>query len=144
MAQGSNTKTGEGEAPLALRDVTREDLPLFFAHQQDVAANYMAAFTAKDPADWTAFLAHWTRILNDDANTIRTILYDGKVIGYVTSLRRWGAGKSATGLTGITGAGGWQQGRWRSFCANLMCVPSLRGRSKTMWPPCGYWKNVGL
>ena len=40
-----------------LRDVTEADLPIFF-EQQDSAANHMAAFTAKDPADRDAFMAH--------------------------------------------------------------------------------------
>src|SRR6516162_4685906 len=37
-----------------LRDVSETDLEIFFDHQRDPAANHMAAFTAKDPADRTA------------------------------------------------------------------------------------------
>ena len=44
-----------------LRDVTVDDLPIFFEQQLDAAANHMAAFTAKDPADRDAFTAHWTK-----------------------------------------------------------------------------------
>lgn len=55
-----------------LRDVTEGDLPIFFEQQLDSTANYMAAFTAKDPADRDAFTAHWTKILGDDSITIRT------------------------------------------------------------------------
>jgi len=78
------------EGLLTLRDVTRDDLPLFFAHQQDVAANYMAAFTAQDPADWNAFLARWTRNLNNTTTINQTILYKGKVIGHVASFEQMG------------------------------------------------------
>jgi RimJ/RimL family protein N-acetyltransferase len=70
---------------VVLREVQAEDLPLFFEHQQDPEANYMAAFTARDPADQRAFVAHWTRILGDQTNTIRTILFEGQVAGSVSS-----------------------------------------------------------
>jgi RimJ/RimL family protein N-acetyltransferase len=68
-----------------LREVIEEDLPIFFEQQLDADANYMAAFTAKDPADRTAFMAHWATILSDETNTIRTILFDGQVAGSVSS-----------------------------------------------------------
>ena len=68
-----------------LRDVTESDLPIFFEQQRDPAANHMAAFTAKDPTDREVFDAHWKRILNDQAVTIKTIIYDGHVAGSVAS-----------------------------------------------------------
>ena len=70
---------------VVLREVQAEDLPLFFEHQQDPEANYMAAFTAKDPMDQQAFMAHWASILGDTTNTIRTILVEGQVAGSVSS-----------------------------------------------------------
>lgn len=73
-----------------LRDVTPGDLPIFFEHQLDPDANYMAAFTARDPADRDAFTAHWTKILGDDTITIKTILFEGQVAGYVLSFERFG------------------------------------------------------
>lgn len=45
----------------------------------------MAAFTANDPADWNAFLAHWRRILADATVIVRTIVVDGAVVGSVLS-----------------------------------------------------------
>ncbi len=60
-----------------LRDVTEDDLPIFFEHQLDPQANYMAAFTAKNPADREAFMAHWQRILADATVIIKTIVSDG-------------------------------------------------------------------
>ncbi|HEX8995672.1 MAG TPA: GNAT family N-acetyltransferase [Ktedonobacterales bacterium] len=68
-----------------LREVQAEDLPLFFEHQLEPEANYMAAFTAKDPTDQRAFMAHWTRNLGDATNTIRTIVIEGQVAGSVSS-----------------------------------------------------------
>jgi RimJ/RimL family protein N-acetyltransferase len=66
-----------------LRDVATDDLPLFFAQQLDPAANLMAAFTAKDPADRDTFMAHWSRILGDDTITVKTILWEGQVAGHI-------------------------------------------------------------
>jgi len=73
-----------------LREATEEDLPIFFTQQLDPVANAMAAFTAKDPADRDAFTTHWTKIRGDDTVTIRTILFDGDVAGYVASFERFG------------------------------------------------------
>ncbi len=70
---------------VVLREVHAEDMPIFFEHQQDSEANYMAAFTAKDPTDQQAFMAHWTRILGDATTTNRTILIEGQVAGSVSS-----------------------------------------------------------
>ncbi|HEY7357017.1 MAG TPA: GNAT family N-acetyltransferase [Ktedonobacterales bacterium] len=66
-----------------LREVIDADLPIFFEQQLDADANYMAAFTARDPADRAAFMAHWARILRDETNTNRTILWAGQVAGSV-------------------------------------------------------------
>ncbi|HLZ58320.1 MAG TPA: GNAT family N-acetyltransferase [Ktedonosporobacter sp.] len=68
-----------------LRDVTKSDLPIFFDQQLDPEANRMAAFTAKDPTDRDAFMAHWARNLGDATSTIQTILFNGQVAGSVSS-----------------------------------------------------------
>jgi len=76
---------------IKLRDVEESDLPAFFEHQKDPIANYMAAFTAEDPADWSAFHDHWTRILADDGNVIQCItLPPDLVVGYVSSFEQFG------------------------------------------------------
>src|SRR2546428_1084317 len=68
---------------ILLRDVAETDLPIFFEHQRDAAANYLAAFTARDPNDKDAFAAHWKRILNDATVVVKTIVFEGRVIGNV-------------------------------------------------------------
>ena len=73
-----------------LRDVTVDDLPIFFEQQLDAAANHMAAFTAKDPADRDAFTAHWTKILGDDSIAKQTILFGAHVAGHIASFQRLG------------------------------------------------------
>ena len=70
---------------VVLRDVTDSDLPVFFEQQLDAEANWMAAFTAKDPSDRDAFMAHWARIRADPTNVIQTILEEGRVAGSVSS-----------------------------------------------------------
>jgi len=74
---------------IRLREMTRDDLPILFEQQLDTEANYMAAFTAKDPTDRQAFDVHWEKVLADKGITIRTILFDGQVAGSVLC-HTWG------------------------------------------------------
>jgi RimJ/RimL family protein N-acetyltransferase len=75
---------------LLLRNVVNDDLPIFFEYQLDQEANTMAAFTAKDPTNQEAFMAHWHRILEDKANIIQTIIVNGQVAGSVSSYEEEG------------------------------------------------------
>ena len=61
------------------------DLAIFFDYQLDAEANYMAAFTAKDPNDRDAFDKHWQKIRSDETVVIKTIVADGEVVGHVAS-----------------------------------------------------------
>jgi len=70
---------------LYLRDVVNDDLSIFFENQLDHEANYMAAFTAKDPTNQEAFTAHWHKILANETNIIRTIIFNEQVAGSVSS-----------------------------------------------------------
>jgi RimJ/RimL family protein N-acetyltransferase len=75
---------------LLLRKVVNDDLPIFFEYQLDLEANYMAAFTAKDPTNREAFMAHWRRILADETTNNQTILCNGQVAGSVSSYEEEG------------------------------------------------------
>lgn len=86
----AESATNPVKSDVRLRDVTESDLPIFFDQQQDPAANYMAAFTAKDPSDRDAFLARWTKILGDESITKKAILYNGEVVGHVLSFEQFG------------------------------------------------------
>ena len=68
-----------------LREVEGEDLPIFYEQQLVPAANHMAAFTRKDPADRQAFDVHWMKILADETIPIKTIVFNGQVAGSVLS-----------------------------------------------------------
>lgn len=65
-----------------LRRVIESDLPIFFEHQADPEAAQMAAFPSREH---DAFTAHWTKILDDENNIIKTILFQGQVAGNVLS-----------------------------------------------------------
>jgi RimJ/RimL family protein N-acetyltransferase len=67
-----------------LRDVTEDDLPIFFEHQRDPIANRMAAFP---PRERDAFMTHWGAILRDASVVVRTIELDGDVAGNVVLFR---------------------------------------------------------
>ncbi|MCI0635963.1 MAG: GNAT family N-acetyltransferase [Actinobacteria bacterium] len=67
--------------------MAEEDLPILFEHQQDPKANRMASFS---PRDREAFMAHWRRILLDEAVTCRTVVVDGQVAGNVVCFQRSG------------------------------------------------------
>jgi RimJ/RimL family protein N-acetyltransferase len=70
---------------LLLRNVVNEDLPIFFEYQLDPEANTMAAFTAKDPTNQEAFMAHWHKIFADKTTINQTILFSGHVAGSISS-----------------------------------------------------------
>lgn len=83
---------------ISLREMTERDLPILFEQQRDPVAVHMAAFTAKDPNDWQAFLAHWTTVRADPANINRAIIVDGAVAGSVVSYLMFGERDVGYGL----------------------------------------------
>ncbi len=72
---------------VGLREVTADDLPIFFDQQWDPEATRMAAFPARER---DAFMAHWAKIMNDQTITLKTILYDGQVAGNIVSWEQAG------------------------------------------------------
>jgi RimJ/RimL family protein N-acetyltransferase len=94
---------------VALRDVQQSDLPVFFEQQLDPEATRMAAFPPRAHAE---FMAHWTRIMADEATILRTIVFRGEVagnivaweqagerkVGYWLGKEYWGKGIASAGL----------------------------------------------
>lgn len=70
-----------------LRDVIEADLPLFFEHQRDPAANQMAAFPARAREP---FMAHWAKILAEPNVGVQTILCDEQVAGNIVGFNQSG------------------------------------------------------
>ncbi len=102
---------------VVLRDVTTEDLDIFFAQQLDPEANDMAVFTARDPTDRAAFDALWSQFLSDERITMKAIVADGQVagsilsypdfgemeVGYWLGKTYWGQGIATRALAGLLG-----------------------------------------
>jgi RimJ/RimL family protein N-acetyltransferase len=102
---------------MILRDIEAADLPVIFSQQLDPDANYMAAFTSREPSDKAAFMVHWAKILDDSTIIKKAIIYDGQVagnigcfewggkrqVGYWIGREYWGKGLATRALTEILG-----------------------------------------
>ncbi|MEV6002479.1 GNAT family N-acetyltransferase [Streptomyces griseomycini] len=100
---------------ITLRAVHDSDLPVFYRQSNDPDALRMAAFTPRDPADRSAFDAHWTRIRSSPDVVVRTVLGDGDVLGhaavygevgerevtYWVDRAYWGRGVATAALRGL-------------------------------------------
>jgi RimJ/RimL family protein N-acetyltransferase len=73
-----------------LREVTEDDLTIFFEQQLDPTANHMAAFTTSDPTNRDVFMTHWRRLLANDDIMTRTILFKGQVAGHIECFPQFG------------------------------------------------------
>jgi RimJ/RimL family protein N-acetyltransferase len=90
----------------------KDDLNAFFQFQLDKEANYLAAFTAKDPNDKTAYIEKYTKFLSDPTITMRTIKVNDLIAGSIAKFVRenepeitywidrkfWGQGIATTAL----------------------------------------------
>lgn len=117
------------EKEFYLREVSPDDLPIFFEQQNDPDAIHMAAFTAKDPTDPKAFNTHWQKILATDTVIIRTIAWEGQVAGYVLSYEDDGKPEVSYWL----GKAFWGQGittqALKAFLADVNQTRPIYGRS---------------
>jgi hypothetical protein len=64
-----------------LREVIETDLPIFYEQQLGPESTRMAAFPARE--EWTDFLAHWRKVLDDPTCCKQTIMWNGRVAGNV-------------------------------------------------------------
>jgi RimJ/RimL family protein N-acetyltransferase len=72
-------------AQVALRPVDDADLDALFEQMRDPESVRMAAFTAKDPDDRTAFDVHMAKIRTSPEVTTRVITLDGRLVGSIAS-----------------------------------------------------------
>jgi RimJ/RimL family protein N-acetyltransferase len=86
------------------------DLPIFHEQQLDADAAHIAGFPSRDR---DAFMAHWKKIMNDQTNVLKTILFNEQVagnivsweqdgereIGYWLGKEHWGKGIATAALT---------------------------------------------
>src|SRR5258707_7871750 len=92
---------------VALREVTKEDLPIFFERQLDAEATRMAAFPSRDR---DAFMAHWARIMSNETGILNTILADDTVAGNVVYWEAAGEPNIGYWLRQTP----WGEGDWRA------------------------------
>ena len=75
------------DVTVVLRELKEGDLPILFEHQADPEAARMADFPSRER---DAFMAHWAKLMADEAVTKRVILFGGKVVGNIASFDRDG------------------------------------------------------
>jgi len=73
-----------------LRQTEKSDLDLFFQFQLDKEANYLAAFTSKDPTDKDAYFEKFTKHLNDPTINMQTVLVDETIAGSIAKFEMEG------------------------------------------------------
>ncbi|NML36785.1 GNAT family N-acetyltransferase [Chitinophaga sp. G-6-1-13] len=75
---------------ITLRKTVAADLEHFFIFQLDEEANYLAAFTAKDPTDKPAYLQKYTKFLSDPTINMCTIIVDNMIAGSIAKFEMEG------------------------------------------------------
>jgi RimJ/RimL family protein N-acetyltransferase len=71
--------------PIQLRDISPDDLPVFFKQMKDPESVQMAAFVTGNPEDREAFDSRWQRLMHNPEVMIRTIEWQGDPAGHVAS-----------------------------------------------------------
>ena len=97
---------------ITLTKTEKGDLNLFFQFQLDEEANYLAAFTAKDPNDKIAYIEKYSKFLTDPKINMRTIKVNEEIAGSIAKFvmendagitywidrKFWGQGIATTAL----------------------------------------------
>ena len=68
---------------ITLTKTEKDDLNAFFQFQLDKEANYLAAFTSKDPNDKTAYIEKYTKFLTDPTINMQTIKVNDEIVGSI-------------------------------------------------------------
>ena len=97
---------------ITLTKTKKDDLNTFFEFQLDKEANYLAAFTSKDPNDKTAYIEKYTKHLADPTINMLTIKVNDVIAGSIAKFvmeneaeitywidkKFWGQGIATTAL----------------------------------------------
>ena len=97
---------------ITLTETEKDDLNAFFEFQLDKEANYLAAFTSKDPSDKPAYIEKYSTHLFDPTINMRTIKINDVIAGslakfvmendaeitYWIDRKFWGQGIATTAL----------------------------------------------
>jgi len=90
MSRQETERTVRDDSEIFLRKTEITDLEFLFIFQLDSEANYLAAFTAQDPTDKTAYLQKYTKLLNDPTINNQTIIVAGSIAGSIAAFEREG------------------------------------------------------
>lgn len=72
---------------IILKSTTNEDLETLFTFQLNEEANYLAAFTSKNPNDKVAYLDKWKKLVtNPDINS-KTIFLKNGIVGSIAKFK---------------------------------------------------------
>lgn len=72
-----------GNHTITLTKTEKDDLNSLFQFQLDEEANYLAAFTSKEPHDKIAYIEKYTRFLSDPTINMQTIKVNGEIVGSI-------------------------------------------------------------
>jgi len=109
-------------AQLKLRPSEQSDLEFFFQFQLDKEANYLAAFTPKDPSDREAYFQKFTKILADPAINNQTILVDERIVGSIAKFEVEGRAE----ITYWIDRGFWGKGIATTALKNFLTTENTR------------------
>lgn len=68
---------------MELRNTNKSDLEKLFIIQLDKEANFLAAFTSKNPTNKNEYINKWTRLLTNPTVNMQTIIINNEVAGSV-------------------------------------------------------------
>lgn len=107
---------------IELAKTTAKDLEALFIFQLDEEANYLAAFTSKDPTDKSTYMKKWKNLINDKSLNAQTILLDGNIAGSLAKFEM--EGKSE--ITYWIGKEYWGQGVATSALKIFLKIEKVR------------------
>lgn len=67
-----------------LSKTTKDDLEILFQFQLDAEANYLAAFTVKDPSDKIAYITKYSNLLMEPTINMMTIKSENEIVGSIS------------------------------------------------------------
>lgn len=68
---------------IELRNTKQSDLEKLFIFQLDKEANFLAAFTSKDPSNKEEYINKWSQLLTNSTVTMQTVLTNNEIVGSV-------------------------------------------------------------
>lgn len=107
---------------ITLTETEKDDLNTLFQFQLDKEANYLAAFTSKDPNDKTAYIEKYTKHLADPAIHMRTIKVNDVIAGSIAKFVM----ENEAGITYWIDRKFWGQGIGTTALNNFLKIEQIR------------------